>query len=297
MGLLQPEQAEEPELSTDEEVDLAAKELGEPLAIYRGGGRYMKLKVILGVALLMYGLIANYFWWVHGPARFGHIEFHLLIAPPVIGGGLLAFLYRNRGLRVLIFPTGLLRLKPNEVESFPWETIVAVHLKTDTREPIIEYTDTGEIAQCWLPVSVPLVQVWNSWFEIERSDLKKSRFTPAVADYPELARQVQCGTFAVLWPKLLTNWHNGESTTLGDLTVSREGIQFANKALAWSEIKEVSLAHKILSLKKVGSWRGWWAKEISQIPNPHLLMAVFELAGVKKKGDLEDEEPAAETTE
>jgi hypothetical protein len=294
MGLLQPEQAEEPELSTDAEADLAERELGEPDATFRAGGRRTKLKVFLGIGLVVYGLVANYLWWVHGPARFGHLEFHFLILPPIIGGGLLAFLYRNRGLRILVFPTGLLRLKPNEVESFPWDSVATVRLRTDAGEPIFERNEAGEIVACWLPVSVPLVQVWNAWFEIERGDGVKTRFTPGVADYPELARLVQCGTFATAWPGLLMELESGGSVPFGDLAVTRDGLRCGIKSLAWSEIKEVTFAHRMLQIKKVGSWRTWWIKEISQVPNPHLLFGVLALNGVKKAEPADTPEPKPE---
>ena len=297
MGLLQPDQTEEPELSPDEEADLAAKELGEPLAVFRAGGRRAKLKVIAGVALVVYGLVANYFWWVHGPAKFGHIEFHLLIAPPIIGGGLLGFLYRNRGLRILVFPTGLLRLRPDAVESFPWEAVSTVRLKTDAGEPVIEYSETGEIANCWLPVTVPLVQVWNAWFEIERHDGMKSRFRPAVAEYPELGRMVQTGTFAAMWPNLLVEFEKGGSVPFGGLSISREGLHLGGKSLAWSEVKAVTVVHKMVHVKKAGSWRAWWIKEISQVPNVHLLFGALAMMGVKKAEETKPEEKKPEIEE
>ena len=292
MGLLQPDQAEEPDLSPDHEADLAAQELGVPDAVFRAGGRRTKIKVALGIALVLYGIVANYFWWVHGPGRFGHLEFHFLILPPIVGGGLLGFLYKHRGLRILIFPTGLLRLKPNEVESFPWDSVATLRLKTDATDPQYERNEAGEIVACWLPVTVPLVQVWNSWFEIERTDGTKTRFTPAVADYPDLARDVQCGTFAVLWPRVLETLETGGTFAFGDLIVSREGLRLGIKSLLWSEIKEVTITHRIIQVKRTGSWRGWWAKVISEVPNPHLLFGVLALMGVKKpeaKGEAEKE--------
>jgi hypothetical protein len=282
MGLLQPDQAEDPELSTDQEADLAARELGAPDAVFRAGGRRTKLKVALGAALVFYGLIANYLWWVHGPAKFGHLEFHFLILPPIIGGGLLGFLYRNRGLRILVFPTGLLRLTPNVVESFPWDAVTTLRLKSDAAEPNYERNDAGELTGCWFSMTVPLVQVWNSWFEIERADGAKTRFTPAVAEYPELARLVQCSTFETIWPRLLENLEQGGTFAFGELVVSRDGLRVGLKSLSWSDIKDVALAHRIIQIKRVGSWRAWWTRVISDVPNPHVLFGLFAMMGVKK---------------
>lgn len=294
MGLLEPD-AEEPPLAPDEEVDLAAKELGEPQAVFRAGGRWARVKVIVGVLFVAYGLVVNYLWWVHGPARFGHLEFHFLVAPPVIGGALLWFIYRHRGLRIAVFPTGMLRITPDEVESYPWDAVAVVRLRADSAEPQFLWSADGQLTACWLPVTVPMVQVWNAWFEVERADGTKTRFTPAVADYLQLAEMVQCGTFAVLWPKLLATLGRGEFVAFGDLAATAEGLRQGGKLLLWSEIKEVTVAHKMVTFKKAGSWRTWWIKEISQVPNLHVLFGLLAVMGPKKAEPSEEPEGNQET--
>lgn len=274
--------ADEQPNAADEEVDFATQQLGTPDAVFRAGGRWARVKMIVGLVLILYGGVANYVWWVHGPAQFGHFQFHLLFVPPIIGGALLWFLYRNRGLRVLIFPTGLLRLKPDEVESFPWEAVAVVRQKTDAGEPQFRWGVDGGLTACWLPVSVPAVQVWNAWFEIERTDGTKTRFTPAVADYVDLSERVQCGTFAVLWPKALADLGRGTPVPFGDLHVTAEGLRQGDKVLPWADVKEVTLAHKLLTIKREASWRTWLAKDASQVPNLHVLLGLLAVFGPKK---------------
>src|SRR5215467_740593 len=106
-------------------LERAVTELGEPEALFRiSSGRFLA-KLALGVLLLIYGLVANYLWWIHpqGPGTFGHFEILFLLVPPVSGASLLLHMYRNRGLYVLVYPTGLLRLRRGEVDSFPWREI------------------------------------------------------------------------------------------------------------------------------------------------------------------------------
>ncbi len=272
----------------DEEVEIATQELGTPDAVFRAGGRWARVKTVVAFALIAYGLVANYVWWVHGPAQFGHFQFHLLFVPPIIGAALLWFLYRNRGLRVLVFPTGLLRLKPDEVESFPWEAVAVMRQKTDASEPQFRWGVGGDLTACWLPASVPAVQVWNAWFEIERTDGTKTRFTPAVADYADLSERVQCGTFAVLWPKSLADLGRGTPVVFGDLLVTAEGLRQGIRVLPWADVREVTLAHKVLSIKRQASWRTWLMKDSSQIPNLHVLLGLLAVFGPKQ---VEEEEP------
>lgn len=276
--------ADEPP-DADEEVDLATRELGTPDAVYRAGGRWARVKAVVGVVLILYGAAANYGWWVHGPAQFGHVQFHLLVVPPVIGGALLWFLYRNRGLRVLVFPTGLLRLKPDEVESFPWDAVAVVRQKTDATAAEYRWGVDGELTACWLAAGVPAVQVWNAWFEVERADGTKTRFTPAVADYADLAERVQKGTFAVLWPKLLADITAGTPAAFDDLLATADGLRLGDRLLPWADVKEVSLTHRILTIKRANSWRTWLVKDSSQVPNLHLLFGLLAVFGPKASAE------------
>src|SRR5579872_2207657 len=111
------------DLSGSDHLERAVTELGDPEALFRvSHGRFLA-KLALGVLLVIYGVIANYLWWFEGPGTFGHFEILFLILPPISGCTLLIHMYRNRGLFILIYPTGLLRLRHGEVDSFPWDEV------------------------------------------------------------------------------------------------------------------------------------------------------------------------------
>src|SRR5262245_46789581 len=113
------------DLSGDDHLERAVTELGEPEALFRiSRGRFLA-KLSFGVLLLVLGLVANYLWWFRGPAKMDLI-FHLLYILPLSGAALLLHMYRNRGLFVLVYPTGLLRLRRGEVDSFPWNEVESV---------------------------------------------------------------------------------------------------------------------------------------------------------------------------
>ena len=130
------------DLSDDDHLHRAVIELGEPEALFRiSHGRFLA-KLTLGVLLVVYGLVANYLWWVHGPATFGHLEVLFLILPPLSGVSLLLHMYRHRGLFVLIYPSGLLRLRRGEVDSFPWHEVESVRLRVQ-RTDAARFTRTA----------------------------------------------------------------------------------------------------------------------------------------------------------
>src|SRR4051812_32249553 len=102
------------DLSGDDHLERAVTELGEPEALFRvSRGRFLA-KLTLGTLLIAFGAIANYLWWFRGPAQIDHVIFHLLYIVPLFGLFLLLHMYRNRGLFVLVYPTGLLRLRHGE---------------------------------------------------------------------------------------------------------------------------------------------------------------------------------------
>src|SRR5262249_27565123 len=127
-------------------------ELGEPEALFRiSRGRYLT-KLSLGVLLILFGIVGNIWLWTRpGPPMFGPPE-HLLLIIPITGGALLLHVYRQRGLCVLIYPTGLLRLRRGEVDSFPWHEIDHIRLKVQRSAAAeIERDDDGQPVSCWLP--------------------------------------------------------------------------------------------------------------------------------------------------
>ena len=180
----------------------AVTELGEPEALFRiSRGRFLA-KLTLGVLLLVYGVVANYLWWVHGP---GHLRplriLFLLSSCRSPASSLLLHMYRNRGLFVLVYPTGLLRLRRGEVDSFPWHEVDHVRLKVQ-RADGAEFTrdPDGTPLACWLPADVPTFKLWNAGLTVAREDGVEAHFGPALTDYDLLAEEVQKRTFAALWP-------------------------------------------------------------------------------------------------
>src|SRR5262245_59314034 len=99
------------DLSDDDHLTRSVTELGEPDALFRISQARFLAKLLVGVLLLLFGVVGNYLWWVHGPGNFDAFIAHLLIVLPLGGIGLLWHMYRQRGLLVLVYPTGLLRLR------------------------------------------------------------------------------------------------------------------------------------------------------------------------------------------
>jgi hypothetical protein len=267
------------ELTGTEHLERAVTELGEPEALFRvGGGRFLA-KLALGVLLVAYGAVANYFWWVGGPARFDHLTFLLLVVPPLSGVSLLAHMYRNRGLFVLVYPAGLLRLRSGEVDSLPWDEVESVKLRVQRAEDAeFAHDPDGHLVACWLPPDVPTFKLWSAGLTVTRGDGVAVEFGPALSDYDRLAVEVQRRTFAALWPAVRARFRAGDTLAFGELEVGAVGLMHAGKRLRWRELKELAVAQGKLSVKQVGKWLPWALIDVGDVPNPHLLFALADEA-------------------
>ena len=262
----------------DDHLHRAVTELGEPEILFHVSPARFLTKLTVGCVLLLYGVVVNYLWWVHGPARFGHIEFMFLVVPPATGVALFWHMYRNRALHVLIYPTGLLRLRRGEVDSFPWADIRDLRLKVQRAAAAIARDEFGNPVTCALPADVPSFKLWDGGLTVTRTDGVSANFGPALSEYPRLAEEVQRRTFAVLWPAVWDSFRGGQAVAFDDLELSPAGLRFAQKFLAWKDVKELTIAQNKLSIKQHGRWLPWYLKDAGSVPNPHVLVALVEEA-------------------
>lgn len=273
----------------------AQTELGEPEALFHiSRGRFLT-KLSVALLLVAYGIAANYVWWVHGPATFGHFELLLLVVVPLFGPALLWHMYRNRGLFVLVYPTGLLRLRRGEVDSFPWDEIDRVTIKVQRAEAaLFSRGPDGSPTACWLPVHVPAVKIWEAGVSVYRQDGVAAHFGPVLTDYDLLAEEIQKRTFAALWPLVLGQFRAGRTVTFGDLEVTPAGLRHAGKFLRWRDLKELAVAQGKLTVKQAGKWLPWLVADITGVPNPHVLFALVEEARRTRRRPPKGEPHAAE---
>ncbi|HEY2785257.1 MAG TPA: DUF6585 family protein [Fimbriiglobus sp.] len=271
----------------DDGVALARDRLGEPAASYGVSPVLFWGKLALGLALILGGLTGTILWFTLGPGTVGHWEFHLMFWPPFLGVMLLVHLIRHRGVKVLLFPTGVLHLRPGHVDSFPWEEITRVTIRAGAGTAVVDKDANGTIRSAWITVPTTVVQVWNSWTQLTRADNVQAKLTTVLAGYPDLAKEIQRETFAHLWPPVRDAFAAGESVPFGPFSLSAEGLAstVGKKKLAWQDVKKITPSQKMLSIEKKGKWIPWMAVTLEQIPNPHLFFALTNLAtGGKLEG-------------
>ncbi len=256
----------------------AADALGDPAATFTVSPARLRGRVAIAGLLIVYGFVANYFWWTVGPARFEHIVLVILFGPPVTGLSMLRHVARARGLTVLAYPTGVLRVQGTEVESYPWDEIETVRIRAVAAEPRIERGGNGEVSAAWLAVEPPVLRVWDAGVTVVRTDGTEATFGPALGDYPDLAERVQRGTFAALWPDVWERYRAGEPLAFGPFLASWAGLQFGKLMLPWADVAEVAVSQKNLSVKRAKKWLPWAVVELGDVPNPHVFVGLIAAA-------------------
>jgi hypothetical protein len=261
----------------DNYLERSLVELGPPLAEFSVSPWRFWTRLSIGIILLIYGVVSNYYWWVVGPQKFNHFSFLLLFGPPGMGFSLLWLVITNRGLNILVYSIGLLRVQRNQVESFPWHEIERIYIKADSGEVVAIYDEQGQLQNCWIEVAVPHFQIWNASITLERTDEQKLKLAPTLANYGALATTVQQQTFSRQWPQLWERFSSGEVLVFGVVGVSLQGITHAGNLLLWSEPATLSISSKQIVLKREGKWSAWAKIDLESTPNAHLLVAFLVL--------------------
>ncbi len=155
---------------SDDDLARSVQELGAPEALFRVSCARFAAKLLVGVGLTVFGVVANYLWWTEGPGlQHFHVIHLLLLGPLITGCGLLWHMYRQRGLVILIYPTGLLRLCRGEVDSFPWGEIENVRVIVQRAASAETVRDPdGTLTACWLAAETPTFRLWKSGLFLSR---------------------------------------------------------------------------------------------------------------------------------
>jgi hypothetical protein len=279
----------------EDHISMAESALGEPDETFRISRARVRTKFWTGMGLIFGSILAIALMVVLGLGFDAAVLAKIIHTPMIIGATILVTMYRQRGLMVLVYPTGLLRLQRGAAVSFPWDEIEEVRLKIQRLDaPELTYDEDGEPKQCWLPSEAPSLMVWQASMTLERADGAEAHISPAIADYDRLVKLVQRRTFRRLWVDARDRLLNGESVAFGDLVVTGAGLKHTSKRLAWKDFKELVIAQGRLTVKKSSGWMPWAVLDVGKVPNPHVLFALVTVAREAARMPVPKPEPADE---
>jgi hypothetical protein len=165
--------------------------------------------------------------------------------------------YRNRGLRVLVYPEGLVRLHRGEAQALFWDEVDLVSHKRPTGH-------WARFAQGKLVLT------------LKRSNGTELSFDDSLPDLQRLGTIVHRETLEHLLPRTLGAIDNGSGVTFGKVHLSRKGIHNSIETVAWTKLKPLRVENDRFYIEKQGNWLPWHNGSISETPNFHVLQAVVK---------------------
>jgi hypothetical protein len=241
-----------------------AAELGSPVAEFEASGREQALAAAVGGLVLGVGLVASCvgLWFVlRGPGWQGLVKEGLvkavLLGPLFVGIGLhlLIKLFRNRGLRVLVFPHGLVCLRRGQAVVCRWDDVEEVW-----QDLTDQYTLFG------------LVHRPYYYYTLRLRDGSRVRFDHHLQDVRRLGDTVLRQTFPQLLRRALGALQAGEVLSYGGLTVSRHGLGNGKHVVPWGEVQQVGIYNGRVLVARGGKWLKWGDYPVKKVPNVHVLL-------------------------
>jgi hypothetical protein len=267
--------------------------LGPPSDVFHFPRHHASRRILLGVILIIINLIGNfvYFFIFNGPFIPQFFLLLLFFGPMATGLGLVYSAVRDRGLWVLIYPSGILRWQRGEVVTFPWDEIVEIffHRVVECDRPKRKLGPNGEWLSVWLPILKMRSRSLGAYLSLRREDGSEAILPTSLEHFQELLRIVQHETFRVLWPKMMYRLAQGRKVHFGLISVGMSGIFFRDERLPWRDFDDILIANGKLVLRVYGMMKPWVEIPLQFVMNPHLLLALvtfqFDEARAKARAE------------
>ncbi|HLN29821.1 MAG TPA: DUF6585 family protein [Gemmataceae bacterium] len=241
-----------------EEVGEKVAQLGEPIAEFTVNRGRLIRNLVLAPFLILFGVGLFALMFFVGLVQFVHLWKLLLLAPVslVAGVTLVVRAYRNLGLRVVVFPEGVVRFQREEVQTFFWDEIAYLW----------EKRNAFNWAYAWHGALV---------FGVQRADGEEISFDDSLPGLTRLGQILQKQTQAHLLPRALATYDEGKTLQFGELKVSRKEWSHENDTLPWSEVKSIWLTDSGVSIYKKGKWSHWFHATVTEVPNFHVFRVLL----------------------
>ncbi len=233
-------------------------QLGEPTAQFAVGKRRLVRHLVLGVVLILVGAGIIAFSLFVGLA---HIHsWHIVLLGPlafVAGVRMIVRAYRNLGLRVVVFPEGVVRVRGDDVQAFFWEDIARVWQKKNSMT--WAYALHGALV-----------------FQVQRTDGTEIVFDDSLPGLNQLGGILLRETLPHLLPRALEAYDEGHALDFGKLRVSARGWGQSADSVSWQNVKSITLTETEITIVKKNKWGAWLHATVSDFPNFHVFRAVVQ---------------------
>ncbi len=241
------------------DVDDALAPLGEPIAEFAVHPGRVFRNLLLAPLLIVVGLgldVGMLFFIRRVHAHLWHV-FVLGAFLATMGFTLVRRALQNRGLRVVVYPEGLVRLQNGRAQAFLWDEITHVQQKR---------AEGFGWSRAWHGALV---------LTLQRGD-DKMIFDDALPDIRSLVTLVERETLPHLLPKALAAYQAGKEVNFGRLRVSPRDIHIDDQGLTWDEVQRCELKDGKLVVYRKGKGTALGEVPIIDLPNGHVFVALAD---------------------
>jgi len=243
----------------------AAYELGELREDFRVSQTDLLLNLLcvpLGLGLL--GLFVFY----RMPQLFAPrnvLEWIFGLAGIFVGGGIIVWavfviarMYANRHLRVLLFDDGLVYFRRDGVDVCRWDEIAwttddyAQFGKTVIRQFIIQ----GRVGTLMFGETIAPIK-----------------------DFPRMVETIDARAAEQLLPRAFADLRAGMNVDCGTVQVTADGIMHDDRLLPWSEFEWIGSRQCDVAIEQSGAWTPWASVPSGEIKNKRLLIELATQLG------------------
>jgi hypothetical protein len=236
-------------------------ELGKPLAEFAvTGGRFLRSLILAPILFLLGWAVIVGMAFVAAQKLRGSIGKLFVVGIVMVVGAVVMVIraLRNRGLRVLIFPEGLVRFQGEQTKTFFWDQVVSV-CRHNTKSNW-HHGALGSLV-----------------YAVELASGETLRFDDYLPDLKRLGEMIEQRTLPYLLPLAQAALDAGETVAFGSVRVNQEGITHKKQTLPWNQVKSIEIADA-LKIKRHNKWAAWCTLPTAEVQNSHVLRAIADRA-------------------
>lgn len=167
-----------------------------------------------------------------------------------VGTWLLFSMMRNWNTTAAVYEHGVALSGPGGLRQFRWEDV------DEVLQSITNVYRNGSLSNT--------VYVYT----VHTRDGQSFKFDNRFVNIKEVGEAIQSNVTALLLPRYLQAFNNGERLAFGLLAIDRQGLHGGQKSLLWAEIKSVKIHNGSMTVEQMtGEKSNWKPIVVAKLPN------------------------------
>lgn len=174
------------------------------------------------------------------------------------------YYFWKRGIRVQVFPEGIVYHRWGKQDVVRWEEI--------------EFVWQEAKQWYWIGGIIPIPGPSHSKLTLQRLDGLRLKIDNHLAKFSALYRIVIQESFSRLSKQAIGRYKVGVPVDFDMFRITQDGIRYNSKELPWEELQCYKLYHDTIIIKQINKLWDWASVPIGKIPNFHVFRFFLDTA-------------------